>query len=427
MTCWPRYLPFFVVALALLSVACNMDEGPVSGEPTTVVVWDFGGVPGHQVWIKETIENYDSMHSDLQIELETRDWATQRESLISTTIMGEGPDIIRVHHKYAVEFGQVGGLYALENFPEFPQIKGRILDNIWDLVAFKGRHYGVPIVMLPFIMPVNRHILQAHNLEIPASWEEMWAMGPVLKEKGIHTLTIPGGLNLDTAYRFLALFYKAGGRLLNDDWTAAAFNGPAGIGTLSFLVKMKDAGFLPSASPAYRSDENEAHWSTGKAVLAIEGPWWQSVVADHFGFDLAKLKLAPIPSPERLFEDNESRTLVDVVMVAITGYTKVPEQAWAVVKALTVEDPVWRNPNPAMGGMPTLKAAYAPGVESEYMDLNVLAEAGANSLGWPGHPAITEIQRHIANAVNMALTGSMSPKEALDFAAGEVNEILSDY
>ena len=37
------------------------------------------------------------------------------------------------------------------------------------------------------------------------------------------------------------------------------------------------------------------------------------------------------------------------------------------------------------------------------------------------------VQRHIADAVNMAMTGTMSPKEALDFAAEEVNEVLSDY
>jgi len=48
-------------------------------------------------------------------------------------------------------------------------------------------------------------------------------------------------------------------------------------------------------------------------------------------------------------------------------------------------------------------------------------------LGWPGHPAVTQVQRYIADAVNMALTGTMSPKEALDFAAEEVNEVLLDY
>jgi ABC-type glycerol-3-phosphate transport system substrate-binding protein len=98
-----------------------------------------------------------------------------------------------------------------------------------------------------------------------------------------------------------------------------------------------------------------------------------------------------------------------------------------VLKALNLDDPVWLSPNPDMGGIPTQKAAYAPGVKTQTIGLDVLAAAGRNGLGWPGHPAITEIQRHIADAVNIALTGELSPREALDFAAEEVNEILDDF
>ena len=265
------------------------------------------------------------------------------------------------------------------------------------------------------------------GLEIPTTWEEVWEMGPVLKKSGIHALTMPGGANLDTAYRFLALYYRAGGRLFNEAWTEAVFNGAAGLETLNFLVEMKDAGFFPAASAAYRSDENEAHWSGEQAVLAVEGPWWQSVVSDHFGFDLAKLQLAPLIRPQKLLEANGSNTLIDVVMMAITGYSKAPDQAWLVLKALVLEDPVWRTPDPAMGGLPTLKAAYLADVPSAYINMDVLAQAGANGLGWPGHPAITEIQRHIADAVNVALAGTMSPQQALDLAVVEVNEVLADY
>jgi len=422
-----RYLRYGVLGLALLIGACQTDRRPIPGERTTVVLWEFGGVPGHQAWVKQAVKDYNATHDDIYIELEFRDWATQRESLISTTIIGEGPDIIRVHHKYSVEFGELGGLYALENFPDFPQLKARILDNVWDHVEFEDKHYGLPCTMLPFIMAVNKPILDAHGLEIPRTWEELKAMGPILKKSGIHVLTMPGGVNLDTAYRFLALFYRAGGRIFDEDWTRATFNGPAGVGVLEFLLELKAAGYFPPASAAYRFDENAAHWSTEKAALSVEGPWWQSTVSGNYDFDLDKLVLAQVPRPEKPLEDNESHTLLDVVMIAITGYTPVPEQAWEVLKALNVEDPVWRSPNPDMGGIPTQKAAYAPGVKTRTIGLDVLASAGRNGLGWPGHPAITEIQRHIADAVNMALTEEMSPQEALDFAVEEVNEILDDF
>ena len=97
-----------------------------------MVLWEFGGVPGLREWVQQAVADFNAARSDIQIELEFRDWATQRESLISTTIVGDGPDIVRVHHKYSVEFGELGGLYALENFPDFPQVKERVLDNVWN-------------------------------------------------------------------------------------------------------------------------------------------------------------------------------------------------------------------------------------------------------------------------------------------------------
>ena len=269
--------------------------------------------------------------------------------------------------------------------------------------------------------------MDEQDLEIPTNWDEVKALGPSLHAVGLHTFTMPGGLNLDTAYRFLPMLYKAGGRVFNEDWTAAAFNGAAGLAVLEFLLDLKHKGYFPSASAAYAFDENAAHWATGRAALSIEGPWWQDTISGHYSFDLKNLLLTPVPGPSKPIENNPSRTLLDVIMVSITGYTKVPQEAWTVLKALNVNDPVWRQPNPNMGGIPTLKAAYAPGIESAYINLDVLAAAGRNGLGWPGHPGITEIQRYIADAVNVALSETMSPQQALDQAAEEVNQILNDF
>ena len=162
----------------LLASGCATDRERAPGEPTTVVLWEFGGVPGLRAWVQQAVADFNAERSDIQIELEFRDWATQRESLISTTIVGDGPDIVRVHHKYSVEFGELGGLYALENFPDFPQVKERILDNVWELVEYDGKHYGLPVTMLPFVLAVNTDIMGRMGLEVPKTWDEMLALGP---------------------------------------------------------------------------------------------------------------------------------------------------------------------------------------------------------------------------------------------------------
>ena len=141
-----------IFALWALWMGCDSQERIVPGQPVRVVLWEFGGLPGMKEWVKGAVERFNAERDDIQIELEFRDWATQRESLISTTILGDGPDIVRVHHKYSVEFGELGGLYALENFDDFPSVRSRILDNVWDPVSYEGKHYGVPVTMLPFIL-----------------------------------------------------------------------------------------------------------------------------------------------------------------------------------------------------------------------------------------------------------------------------------
>ena len=418
---------FFVALLALLSVCCQSSKERVPGEPVSVSMWMFGGVEEQEVWLRQAVTKFNASRSDIQIDYENRDWATQRESLITATIAGAGPDIIRVHHKYSVEFGELGGLYPLDKLADFAEVKARILDNLWEHVSYDGQHFGLPIQVLPFIMAVNQDLLTRHGVEIPLTWEDMLAMGPVLKEQGVYAFTMPAGLNQDTAYRFLPLLYKAGGRVFNDDWSEAAFNGPAGVAALEFLVSMKDRGFMPPACAAYAFDENAAMWCTEKAALSIEGPWWQNAVLANYDFPLEKVRLIKLPGPARPLGPHPSRTLLDVIMVSITGYSQVPEEAWTVIKAIWLDDPQWHTPDPEMGGFPAQKVAYVPGVESGFIDSEVLADAGRNGLAWPGHPAVTQIQRAMADAVNMALSGALGPKEALDEAAAVVDEILEDY
>lgn len=415
------------VLLGVLSCGCQSGSRRVPGEPVPVSIWMFGGSTEQNAWVRGAVDAFNTGQDRIVADFEAKDWATQRESLITATIAGAGPDIIRVHHMYSVEFGELGGLYALENFADFPAVKERVLDNLWDYVAYDGQHYGLPTLVLPFVLAVNQDLLDRYGLQIPLTWEDMMAMGPVLKAQGVYAFTIPAGANQDAAYRFLPMLYKAGGRVFNEDWTKAAFNGPAGLATLEYLLSMKDQGFMPPACAAYADDENMAFWCTEKAALSIEGPWWQTVLGNTYDFPLEKMRLVKLPGPAVPSGPHPPQTLLDMVMVSITGYSPVPEEAWTVLKALWLEDPQWRAPNPMMGGLPALKVAYGPEVESKFIDGEVLAAAGQNGLAWPAHPAITQVQRSMADALNMVMSGTLSPQEALDQAAAEVNEILEEY
>ena len=49
------------------ATGCTSDrERRIPGEPTRVVVWDFGGVPGHQEWIKGAVERFNAGRDDIE-------------------------------------------------------------------------------------------------------------------------------------------------------------------------------------------------------------------------------------------------------------------------------------------------------------------------------------------------------------------------
>ena len=414
-----------LLAVALLLAACSSDDG---GEgPTRVLLWEFGGVESQHEWAVDAVARFNAGRDDIEVEFATRDWWTQREILISNTIVGEGPDIIRVHHKYSVEFGEVGGLLPLETFSDLPEIRDRFFSNMLDEVKYDGKHFGIPVTVLPFVLAVNRGILDAHGLEVPETWDDVRAMGPVLKASGIHALTMPGGPKGDTSYRFVPLLYKAGGRVLDDGMTRAVFNGPAGVATLEFLVDLKERGFLPEGNAAYAFHENCAHWVSERALLSIEGPWFQNTTSSGYDFDVAKLMLRPLPVPPEPLEAAPSK---NPDRRGDGGDPRLHPGAGCCLDgaqgALRVRPGLADRGPGAVGVADPEVGVRNEGVQG-YIDIDIMADEGMRALGWPPHPAVSQIARRLAEAVNEAFSETATPKQALDDAARDVDEVLADY
>ena len=118
---------------------------------------------------------------------------------------------------------------------------------------------------------------------------------------------------------------------------------------------------MPAASSAYAFDENAAHWTTGEGGVLHRG----ALVAGHRagGTSTSTCRSSCSPrcrSPRIRPGSNPPRTLLDVIMVAITAYTPHPQEAWTVLKALNFDDPIWKVPDPKMGGLPTLPGRVRP-------------------------------------------------------------------
>lgn len=442
-----RRLLLLVTVMAVALYGCGTDESDDGGQEaaqngtgqdgsddalagSTMEFWFFGGHEGEHAWIEEKVAQFEEQ-TGIQVEVDFRDWARQREDILASRVADDVPDLMHVHSTHSAEFGEGGDLYALEQFDDFDEVGARFVPRYLEGTEYGGQHYGLPWFSLAFVMAYNAELFEEHGIEVDPDWTWDEFRDLVLELSGLEDVeygyTIPGGANLDNAFRWTSWLYKAGGQILNDDWTEPAFNDEAGVAALEMLLELQEQGGIPRGNAGYAFGENIDLFGSERAAMTTEGPWLQGLIATQFDWEEGKAGIAPVPAHPNPPGTNAPGTLLDLTMVTIPANAQNREAAWELAKFLKSPENEQELAFPAnSSGLPTLQAAFEEGVEWGYLGRETYLQEAENARPWPQHPQITEIQTAIGEGLNAAFAGRSSAQEALDQAAREVQTILDE-
>lgn len=402
--------------------------------PTPVVVrleyWHFGGTTRWREVNRSLVDQYNASQGQVRVELSDRDWAKQREDVLAALSANSAPHLVHIHSKYVVELGKLGVLHPLDSFADWPRFSSAFLPGYVELTRYSGHYYGFGIHPLPFVLAVNRQMLEEVGLKPPKTWDDFVEVTGKLAqpEDNIFGYTIPAGLNIDTAYRWVAWLYGNGGVVLTEDWRQPAFNDQPGVEALEMLMDLQSSGGLAPGVVNYSFAENADQWGLRKAAMSTEGPWWQKLIGDQYGLDAEKvLSIVRHPFPARPGGPLKPATLVDMPMLAILAKSRPLESAWDFHKWLRRDEVDLQFVDPTQGdGLPMCKKAYAPETKWKYIGKEAFAEAANSLRPWPYHPKMAAIQNKVAEAVHAALSGAeVTAQEVLDKAAKGVQGIIS--
>jgi len=126
------------------------------------------------------------------------------------------------------------------------------------------------------IMYANTTLLNDLGLEIPKTYEDLKAMVPVLKAKGIQTVLMA---NKDNWVMQSCLFSTILGRFVDNDWINSAkegnakFTDPKFIEALDFVKTMYKDGVISPNTIQISYGEGPALFASGKAAFYIDGDW----------------------------------------------------------------------------------------------------------------------------------------------------------
>ncbi len=357
-------------------------------------------------------------------------WADLRAKFLTAAAAGNPPDVAQVDIIWVGEYVEGGLLTDLtakaEAWPEWSDV----VDSYKEATHWKGKIYGTWLNTDVRVMAYNKKLFRKAGLDPnkpPRDWNELYdAAKAISSPPAYYGFGFPAMKVEATAMRFFAWLYSAGGQILNDDMTKAAFNSDAGVKALAMLVKMVEDGLTPKSivSGKYGDIDN----------AVFQDKFAMSFMTKTLG--IAK-KLIPGLTPEKFQEDfgvaaipkapgGEWSTMAGGYLLSVPKGSKNPDLAWELISIGGGADSQFQY-TAARGYVPTFYSLMERG--ADYADVDPFFDVILAQLPYahfrPGLPQYTEISAAIQDAVQAAVLGQNDPKEALDAAAKKVNQLLA--
>ncbi len=313
---------------------------------------------------------------------------------------------------WSVEFA--GQKWLLDMSDYVNARKAEFIPSTLQSIFFENKYFGVPKQTdAAFIYYRDDKVSGA-----PATWQELYAEA---KDKGgiVYQGAPYEGLTCD----YLSLAFAAGGQVLSADGTKSAINSPQNLKALQFMVDGIKNGSAPKAVTTYMEEQSRRAFESGKPAFMRNWPYTYALGNLKGSKVAGKFKVATLPT----FEGAGKAGVLGGHNLVISSYSKNPEGSVALIDFLTSE-PIEAQDASKYSLAPVLNATYDdPAVQKALPFSAELKQAVSQAKSRPVSPVYPQISQAIYKNVNQALSGQVSPQDALKTADDQINQALATF
>lgn len=404
----------FAVIGALALAGVSLMGLSAKAEDVTLTLWsldkDIQPAPN-------LIKEFNAQNNGIKIEyrlIQFDDVVTEAMRAYAT---GQAPDIIAVDNPEHALFSSRGAFLDLTDMIKSSKVikpenyfPGPLKSVEWD-----GKYFGVPKATNTIALYYNKDMFKAKGLDPnkpPQTWDELVEDARKLTDpaKNVYGLAFSAKASEEGTFQFLPWAQMGGGGYehINADGAVKALE------TWKTIIDEK----LASPDSMTRGQwDSTGTFNSGNAAMAISGPWELERMNQEAKFDWG-VALLPVPK-----EGAERSSAMGDFNWAIFSSTKHPAEAFKALEYfVSQDDKLFKN----FGQLPARSDISIPETGQPLKDaaLKVFLEQLKYAKPRGPHPQWPKISKAIQDAIQAALTGQMSPKEALDQAAEKIKVVL---
>lgn len=397
-------------------------EKPITApaaDPVKLTFW-FNWEGENADVMKDFVDRFNEQNADINVEPVFQPYSDIM-TLFQTAIVGETtPDVAALDLILIPQLVETGAIAPLDDFvsadPSFN------VDDFYPMLAnfdiMGGKRYALPVSTNNMQLIWNKDLFTKAGLDpekAPATWDEMQAMAvqcqdPANGVVGFEYYTQPTGEGI--TWQFQVWLWAAGGKFLNDDNTAAAFNTPEGLKALTYVSDMlKGDGSQPGPWGLFGDQ---------KACMQLDGSWL-------FGYRKGapfEWGIAAVPAPT----DGTSASNVGGEHIFMFEATPNKEAAWKFIQYLTSPE-IQLEWDMRTGFLPVRQsvsenADYLKWINESEPRMLPFVEGMTFAHTRPATAKYFAVSDAFSREIQKALLGETSPADALIAAETAVNEAL---
>ncbi|UVC07255.1 sugar ABC transporter substrate-binding protein [Rhizobium sp. TH2] len=404
---------FFIAgALALASVSAVGLSAKAEDVKITVWALDRDIQPAPNL-----VKQFNDLKNGITVEFRQIQFDDVVSEAMRAFSTGQAPDIIAVDNPEHALFSSRGAFLDLTDRIKASQVikpenyfPGPLKSVMWD-----DKYFGVPKATNTIALYYNKDMYKAAGLDPnspPETWDQLVEYARKLTDpsKNVYGLAFSAKASEEGTFQFLPWAQMAGG-------SYEKINAPGAVKALEVWKTVMDEKLASPDSLTRGQWDSTGTFNSGNAAMAISGPWELDRMMDEAKFDWG-VALLPVPEPGAA----RSSAMGDFNW-AIFSNTQHPDEAFKVLEYFVSQDSTMFE---KFGQLPARSDITIPATGKKLKDdaLKVFLEQLKYAQPRGPHPAWPKISKAIQDAIQGALTGQMSAKDALDQAAEKISAVL---
>ncbi|HVY21145.1 MAG TPA: sugar ABC transporter substrate-binding protein [Bauldia sp.] len=385
-----------------------------SAEPVRLTLWTVEGEtqPGHLL-----PEDWNKTHPDIQIDVRTVQFGDMVSETMRAYASGAAPDIITIDNPEFAAFSSRGVFLDLtDRIAKSKEINpknyfpGPLNSVMWD-----GKIYGVPKATNTIALYYNKDLFKAKGLDSnkpPQTWDELLADARKLNDpaNNVYGLAFSAAASEEGTFQFLPWAQMTGASYKD-------INTDGSVKALTLWKTILDEKLASPDTLTRGQWDSTGTFNSGNAAMDISGPWEIGRMLTDAKFDWGVALL-----PAETAGGPRSSALGDYDW-GIFANSKHPDEAFQVLEYFASRDKTLYQD---YGQLPARNDITIPETGDAKKDaaLKVFLEQMKYAQARGPHPEWPKISKAIQDAIQAALTGAASPKDALDTAAAKIKGIL---